>query len=250
MKFLIGTTIVTNAKDYAVAKFEEQVEKVFFTDRTSHQIDVLAITDNKSKTWLPSHPIESNVSIFATDIIYHGKEQLKKVAIEEQYDAIVWQGIDCYYDTVDDFLNLLGWSEQLHIVGALIAGRDKENYPVCREFRKEGDKYTRLQNEIPPSELQQGKLLQVPGYIGSDATIITRNALETITMDGYLPWHLVHQNIEGALGPEEWFMWSAVQRHGFIPCCDTSIRPWHAHETGRTVRYPGEVKDLNELSWD
>lgn len=247
MNTLVGVVLSTSAKDYCIDKFTEMA-KVVFAD-----VDVIFAVDHQGR--VPFEEIcvpelSSGPCHWATWSVYWGKKALGEYAMDHGYDRLVWQGIDCFYETKEEFNRLLIHQEALRadIFGAVVAGRNREDYPVCRQYNYnhvEGRWKIHEAEELPP-EWFDGQLKVCPGYIGSDATVISSRALHTVTMDGYQHWH-EHQK---GFGPEEYFMWSAIARHNMFPVVHTGIRPWHAHETGRTVRYPDGICDLNDLHWN
>lgn len=242
MKVLVGTIVVGPSKLYAVPKFEEMC-RVLLPD-----VDVVAVVDHPSRTSLPQlrYPVEP--SFWATEIVYHGKRLLGEYALEAGYDAVVWQGIDCYYETRRCFDLLVRDAEKYPIVGGLVAGRNMPGYAVCRRYVGGG---FGQKDHVELRELRpfQG-VRQIRGYVGSDATVIRRDALERVSMDGYEHWHLRKDSDSLAVGPEEFFMWSAINRNKIVPACDMRVRPWHFHETGLGARYPGETCRLDSLHWD
>lgn len=240
MRVLVGTIIAGPWKDYAIPKFEEMCRDLL------PDVDVLAIVDEYGRTSLPEFLVpETANTMWATEIVFHGKNALKAYALGGNYDALIWQGIDCYYNTRADFDLLVKGAEDHAIIGGLIAARNRPDYAVCRRFlgRTTGQ-YDHAEAEWPNAF--KG-VRDVPGYIGSDATLIRRDALETVTMDGYEHWHL--NRSPGFLGPEEYFMWSAINRHRTIPAIDARCRPWHVHENGLAARYPNQTCRLEDLGW-
>lgn len=249
---MVGTTIVGDSKLYAVPTYERQVKHIFSRYEGQHIVDSIAAVDKIGRwtTEINSFQFSPTGDFYATEIIYYGKEALKKYALENNYDYLVWQGIDCYYDSVEDFIKLINNAPFYHVFGALVAGRNRENYPVCRQYIPRNGTISTAQYEFDPGYLLDDSIIPVRGYPGSDATCISRWALENVSMEKYKHWHEIKDEIEDALGPEEWFMYSAIKNKNVTPYVDTSIRCWHAHETGKTVRYPGEVIDLSELDWE
>lgn len=244
MNILLGVVISGTAKQYAVAKFEEMC-RVLLPD-----INVIAIVDMFGRTSLPEIlDLRMAGSPWATEIVYYGKETLGRYALTMGYDAVVWQGVDCYYQSRSDFDRLAKDGEDHPIVGGLIAGRSRPDYAVCREFIGDTMRSTD-HHEKDHADAFQG-LRTIRGYIGSDATLIRRDALETVSMDGYQHWHETQGEAkDGGLGPEEYFMWSAINHTGIVPVLDARVRPYHAHEDGWMARYPGQQLRLRDLHWD
>ena len=134
MKLLVGTIVAGTAKRYVVPKFEEMCDALF------PDVDVLAVVDQPGRTRLPEL-VDRRVgnTIWATEICYWGKHHaLKDYALEHGYDALVWQGVDCLYSTRAEFDLLVDGLGIRRVMGALVAGRNRENYPVCRQFEQDG----------------------------------------------------------------------------------------------------------------
>lgn len=240
MKVLLGTIVAGPWKDYAVAKFTEMYNVLL------RDVDVLAVVDEPGRTSLPELVVPATGgTMWATEIVYYGKAHLRDYALANDYDALIWQGIDCYYDSRTDFDLLVKGAEDHAIIGGLIAARNRPGYAVCRRFISGTTRQADHVEADWPQAFQGVR--DVAGYIGSDATLIRRDALETVTMDGYEHWHL--NRTPGRLGPEEFFMWSAINRDHIIPAIDARVRPWHAHETGLCARYPNQTRRLEDLGW-
>lgn len=240
MRVLLGTIIAGHSKDYAIPKFEEMCRDLL------PDVDVVVVVEpGVHPTGLPCIADERiSGTPWATEIVYYGKQLLGHYALEWGYDALIWQGIDCYYHARRDFDLLVEGGESFPIVGGLIAGRNLPDYAVCRTFV--GDTFEQRDAAI---DLWPKRTLACRGYIGSDATLIRRDALETVSMAGYQHWHLRKDRDPNVVGPEEYFMWSAINRHHIVPVVDTRVRPWHFHETGLGARYPGETCGLDDLRW-
>lgn len=245
MKVLLGCVYAGTQKSYALSTFEKMCKFLPI------EMDVLVVTDDPNlKVDLPTLHALAPGMIWATDIVYHGKEILRNIALRDGYDALIWQGIDCYYkDPHSDVNQLISAIESGEdIAGALVAGRNNYEYPVCREFKREDGKWLKDQIELP-TEFFDGSAKRVYGYIGSDATILSRKALANVSMDGYMPWHIVKDNKYGlsALGPEEYWMWSAIERNGIIPSIDTNILPFHFHEDEWGAQLHGRKIRIEEM---
>jgi hypothetical protein len=256
-KVLLGTVVVSNRKDYAVPTFERMCQQFLTELDFDGQVDVLAIVDQAGSSAIKKIPKickdEFGTHFYSGDICYHGKHlYLREYALEHGYDTLIWQGIDCFYDSRQDFERLLNLSKKFDYVGAVVAGRGRPDYPVCRIFKKDGDNITEAQEELPPHILRESNApLQVCGYIGSDATALSRDALETIKVNGYVPWHQRKKNAEtNPLDFEEYYTYCCISRYNLIPVVDPTNRPWHAHDNGDTVRYPDGRIRLSELDWD
>lgn len=243
---VMGVVLAGHSKDYAIPKFLEMAEKyvdcriVFVVDDYRSEIPYRQIKVSKMQG-----------CFWATEIVYHGKEALKEFVINSRYTHLIWQGIDCYYHSKDDFQKLIRCAGTWDITGALVAGRNKPSYPVCREYiRTVEGKITTKQRELKGWELDISTPIVVSGYIGSDATSISKVALANVDVSGYEHWH-ERPNKDtplGELGPEEWFMYRAIKQ-GYVPVVDPGNRPYHAHEDGTVVRYKGLTYRLEDLEF-
>ncbi len=255
----MGTLIVSHEKDYAVPKYEEMYDKIITKQRTEHQVDHIALTDD-NQTRIPSinRTFENHGRTWASAICYEGKTFLNKKCIEEGYDYVLYQGVDCFYNSLEDFEKLIQFTCQYKydICGGLVAGRNREDYPVCRQWIIEDDQLTKRQGEMISfidGAIESGlQGIVVGGYVGSDAVLISRRVLELVDWSDYIDWHIQYdygRNDPYAICSDEWIMYKA-NKLGIPSISKVDVRPWHAHETGRTVRYPGEVIDISELTWD
>lgn len=250
MKPLVGAVLVGPGKVYAQKLFERHARTVL------REFDVLVAVDQLGRTSLKEVQFKPNdPGVFATTIVEHGKEALRQHALQNNFDALVWQGFDMFYRNRYDFEQLLkACTPDRPVVSALQAGRNRPDYPVCREFipvETGKGMLTTVQRELPPTllhdALRAGKIVKVRGYPGSDATVIRREVLETVSMEGYEPWVARRRHDEHALGPEEFWCWSAITRNAIVPRLHTGVRPYHLHEDGYAARYPGERVSEDEV---
>jgi hypothetical protein len=264
MKYLMGVVLAGHSKDYMLPKFLEMLEHVVYPDR---DVDVCFVVDeyreelrhlhHEPTVWQLSAPEMKN-SLWATEIVYYGKEALRKEALDNGFDALIWQGIDCLYESPESFQRLKKtYEEHGGMVGALVAGRNRPNYAVCRDFITRADgSPTRQQEDIGSEELltliEDAIPFKTYGYPGSDATFVSRQLLENVSMDGYEHWHLRPNKDQelGELGPEEWFTYRMIKTLRHYPLIEPRVRPWHCHETGLSCRFPGETTDLSKLHWN
>lgn len=260
MKHLMGVVLAGHSKDYAIPKFLEMYEACVYPDK---DIDFVWIVDDPRHDVPGVHVLESRMlgSMWATEIVFHGKERLRKYAIECDYDSVIWQGIDCYYESPESFAQLKAtFEENGGMVGGLVAGRNRPDYPVCRDFCFDKDESGKLywntkQKEIAVEYLAQQIRDEQPfsvwGYPGSDATFVSRDLLEKVSMDDYEHWHTRPNKDQplGELGPEEWFTYVMVSELQQFPLVESRCRPWHLHENLQASRYPGQLVSDSYLSW-
>jgi hypothetical protein len=263
-KHLMGIVLAGHSKDYMLPKFLEMLEHIVYQNK---DVDICFVVD-KSREELEKFRFTPTIfqvlapemlgSLWATEIVYHGKERLRNVALEDGYDSVIWQGIDCLYENAESFQRLKRSFEVFGgMVGGLVAGRNRPDYAVCRDFVYDpGGNPTTTQEEMDYEELHAMVEDQFPfmahGYPGSDATFVSRELLENVTMKGYEHWHTrPNKDIPlGELGPEEWFVYRMIKDLRSFPLVEPRCRPWHVHETGLSSRYPGQTCDLSALSWN
>lgn len=257
-KYLMGVVLAGHSKDYIVPKFLEMLEHVVYPDKN---VDIAFAVDETliELTW-PQLKWHTQItvprmagSMWATEIVYYGKQALIKYATEKGYDAFIHQGIDCLYEDPDSFQRLKRTYEQYGgMVGALVAGRNRPDYPVCRDFVHKDGKVTREQeeNKVIADHVQTSPgPLMVYGYPGSDATFVSTELLRTVSMKGYEHWHNRPNKDQplGELGPEEWFVYSMIKSNREYPLVDTRVRPWHVHENLMASRYPSQYIHLDSV---
>lgn len=259
----MGVVIAGHSKDYALPKFLEMLEHCIYPDK---DIDIAFAVDEyrPELRHLDFEPTvyQYNVSAmkglnWATEIVYYGKGALNAHAYENNYDSIIWQGVDCYYESPESFQQLKETFEQHGgMVGGLVAGRNRPDYAVCRDFVWGPDgRPTTTQEDVDDGELiwsiEAGLPMTVYGYPGSDATFVSRDLLWDVSMAGYEHWHLRPNKDQplGELGPEEWFTYRMVKDYQRHPLVDTRVRPWHLHEDLSAARYPFEVCYYDDLHY-
>lgn len=248
MRVLVGTIYVGTSKRYCLDKFWEMSRAVF------SDVDVAVVTDQTIT--VPSAPnyvglqYQGPPSTYATVICDHGKRQLREYALSYGYDYLVYQGVDCFYRDHYDFEELLRVASTCHITGALVAGRDKPDYPVCREFVMRDGEWTTEEVELPHSYFSNRRpaVFNNMGYVGSDATVLSRWVMGNVDVSGYQEWS-EHRDEPHWLGPDEWLQYRAIKDHGVYPVIHCGVRPYHAYEDGTCARYKGETCPLEDLHW-
>lgn len=244
-ELLIAVPWAGHSKDYVAEKFMEMADVCF----AGH--DVIFFVDEYGKTGgrYEEHLLRREVTFWCTDVVLEGRELGRDFAIAGGYEHMMWQGIDCLFASKADFDRLWSVAHNHPFVGALVAGRNRPWYPVCRSYTQDKGGYTTAQKELDWSKIELGDIISVPGYIGSDATIIHRSVFNYVDMSGYIPWEDGHTDDPLHVGPEEWFTYRMLQDFDVIPVCDTGVRPFHVHETGHAGRFPGEETTLDRLHW-
>jgi len=187
-------------------------------------------------------------STYAEDVLEVADELSRQWAIGEGYKKLIWQDLDCFYNSGEDFVRLS--SHDLAGVGALTAGRDSPDYAIARRFVGEDGE----QEEIPDSELlaamNKNDLLP-SGFPGAGALCLRVEDMKDLTWSGNpeaIKWYdRVRQGRPG-ICLQEWYVWE-MNKRGAQVYIDTGVRVWHVGEDGIGSRYPGECQHIDGLSW-
>lgn len=243
MNILIGVPFSGTQKNYCIEPFTRMANAVY------HDCDVLFVVDEPGKSQgFDEVVFDTPPSDWCTDICFLGREQLRREAINRGYDYYMWQGIDCWMKSRQEFELLLDLASREKFVGALVAGRNRPDYPVCRSFKTVDGKLTTEQEELDWKSIDLGVELKTPGFIGGDATIIHKSVFSTVSIDDYIPWETIYTQMENTVCSDEFYTYKAI-KSGITPVCHTGVRPWHCHEDLYAARYPGERVHMSEISW-
>lgn len=243
MRILVGVVDYNpGVKDYALPKLYENLEKC-----VSRHADILFVSDRE-------HPFKTVIkpqkqSFMSEDILYEARDWLSSYSSHEEYDALIWQGSDCYYNSEWDFCRFIRRARRWDIlaVGALTSARTDSNFPVARRFTGEGTK----QENIPDEELLSGRIVSCYGFPGADALLIKPPLMfESWTQfKNFRPWYELREENPDSLCIEEFWIMKMGKKHPNSIWLDTSVRTWHAHEDGIARRWPGEEKSISELNF-
>lgn len=237
MKLLVGIASHSTAKDYTHEKLLENMQACVMP-----YADVLSFGDRRipgiDHIDMPYVP-----SVWSDDMVYESREEIRQYAAENNYDAFIWQGSDCYYHSSVQFQLFVqrAMYSDYDSVGALTPGRNRPDYAVARRFTSGHE-----QEEIPHDELTSGRIIPA-GYPGTDAILIKPKLFEKSWTDwDYIPWY---EFGPGGLCIEEFWCMKVIQM-GYSIGLDTAIRTWHVHETGMAARWPNEFVHQSQLSWN
>jgi hypothetical protein len=243
MKILMGIVDFNpGIKDYALPKLYECLEKC-----VKYYVDILFISDRE-------HPFHTQIvpyhgGAYSEDVLIQGREQIRLYAIQEDYDAFIWQGSDCYYISENDFLKFINnaINSSLLAIGALTSARENENYAVARRFV---DLYNSEQKDIADWELISGSTVYA-GFPGADALFIKKDLfnMSWTNWENFKPWYELRPTNPHSLCAEEFWCLKVRQKYGDVIGLDTSIRTYHAHEDGWARRWPGEKIRIEDLSF-
>jgi len=238
VKVLVGITSYGTAKSYMdAALYRNMLECVSPLD-----VDVVVYGDRRVPG-LPYAPLDFVPTTWSDDMTYVGRDHIRFVAQRYGYDAFIWQGIDCLYDSAEDFQSFLARADasEYDAIGALTAARNRPDYPVARRFVEN----TSSQVETSTVELMSGDIIPA-GFPGADALLVKSNLFHLSWRDwDYTPWYN-YAGKDPICVEEFWCM--KVLNLGYSIGLDTSIRTWHVHETGLAARWPNETKNLSEFS--
>lgn len=240
MKILVGVADFNpGVKDYALPKLYENLERC-----VSRHADILFVSDRKHPIGY-THIDPRNHGFMSEDILYFAREHIRQYAVEAGYDAFIWQGSDCYYNSEWDFARFIRRSNAWDIdaVGALTSARTDSSFPVARRFTGRGTE----QKNIPDSELRSGRIVPCYGFPGADALIVKGDLMKESLhqFPEFRPWYELREENPHSLCIEEYWIWKLGEKYNFF--VDTSVRTWHAHEDGTARRWPGEEKSISDL---
>ena len=203
------------------------------------------------------------------DIIMDSREQQRKIAVEEGFDKIMWQGLDAPWRSQEDVERIL--SHDLDIVGPVINARTFPGMAVARRFlvkskpsvvRSYEDgfpgfdqiQFSEEQEDITHEEIMSGELVPA-GFPGGDNIVIKRDVFEQFDWwsGGHKPWYARVANGEANVDCIEWYCLNALNA-GYSSWLDTSVHVWHidGDTSPPTARlYPDVNIPLDDVrDWD
>lgn len=181
---------------------------------------------------------------WADDVIYATHQAALDDAKRLGYDKVVFQGVDCLYNSRQDFESLI--SHDKDIVGAITMGRKAPEYTVVRDWKIKNGKVTREQFDIICDPKKEN--LQRCGFPGTEACVINKNCFDIpIANPKYRMWYSTEDK-DIYLCVHEFFMYEAAKL-GKEVYCDTSIRTWHADDSGNAHRWLSRPVRNENLFW-
>jgi len=243
MKILVGIADYNpGVKDYALPKLYENLEAC-----VQPHADILFVSDR-------THPFPTRIeyqpqSFMSEDILYETRDFIRSWAATKNYDAFVWQGSDCYYDSEDDFVDLVvsAFKYDYLAVGGLTSARTDSNFPVARRFTG----FNHEQKNVPNEELLSGEVVSCYGFPGADALVVRGDLIKESwkQFKGFRPWYELREEDPHSLCIEEFWILKMGLKHGDVFGLNTKVRTWHAHEDGIARRWPGEERQIAELDF-
>lgn len=243
VKILVGVVDYNpGVKDYALPKLYENLEIC-----VKQSADILFVSDRQHS--FDTHIVQQPRSYHSEDILYLAREYIRDYAYKNKYDAFIWQGIDCFYRNKYDFLRFIRRAERWDIlaVGALTSARTNSSIPVARRFTGVGTE----QQDIPDDELDSGSIVPCYGFTGADALLVKPPLMQESWMQfkNFRPWYELRDENPHSLCVEEFWIYKLGQKYHNAFWIDTAIRTWHVHEDGIARRWPGEERNINDLSF-
>ncbi len=245
---------------HILAKFQEMHEVCI-----KPYADTIVVGDNGDFAWSLDalySPAETS-STYAEDMLAIADERSRVRAIEGGYSKVLWQDVDCLYDTSADFERLI--SHDVAGVGALTSARGNPHAAIARRFVGEDGE----QEDIPDEELLraiEGKaephseIGVVPddphviaaGFPGAGALCLRVDDIRDLSWDdpdlGAVKWYdRVAQGRPNICLQEQFCLWM-IER-GRAVYLDTQVRVWHCAEDDTAGRYPGENTSIESLVW-
>ena len=241
MKIAVGIVDVGTTKNYVVEKFNEMLDACV----RPHGVDIVWSTDKERTDYDVVLPMSSNSS-YVEDICMIGRRDIVNYARESGYDKLVWQGIDCLYQSSKDFEKLI--HRKFDVIGALTTARSNSNAAVAGLFIRDENGLTDEHTQFSDWVLDHEWIIEadVPG---TDALVISKNCLDLDWQGKHIPWYVRRAQGGFDLTCEGWYCQELIKRGQKI-YLDTSIKTWHVHEDGIARMWKGIEKPLKELSWD
>lgn len=243
MKVLWGITHYTNNKAYALPKFREMLEACVVP--VIGRENIWVVGDGPIFGAYPS-TYDRCPGPYAEDMLIQSREMVRKRAIEDGYDKLVWSGVDWYFQSQEDCERLV--SHDVDAVAPLIPARTDANKAVARHFIPDDEGFlTEEQEDVTDEELASGRLV-ASGFPGADSLVVKKELFDIPFAEGHKPWYARVEEGDPNVCVEEFWVLNALRRgHGVY--VDTSTKVYHAHEDGTARLWKGIEKPLEDLSW-
>jgi hypothetical protein len=238
---LMGICLFGNSKDYVVPKWYEMYRAC-----CEGLVEPLLVGDRPTEV-LPFIAAESPGPT-SEDMLIVGREIVRQEAIKRNSPMFIWQGIDCFYRSREDFVRLLTAAEEWSApIGALTASRTDSNYAVARRYTDTAGR----QEDIPRDELLEAieKDAIIPaGFPGADALVVPWSHYD-FDFGDHLPWYTRLAQGTPNLCAEEFWCLKAI-RAGMKVWLHCGIRTWHVHDEDLVARmWPGIEVPMSSLTW-
>lgn len=254
MRVLVAVTDYSEAKAYCREKFWEMAEACILP----HD-DVSMVLAGEHGKWddRPADyfvPMPDDLGTYVEDMLMHSREAMRNIAITEDFDRLVWQGLDAPYVSGDDF-ERVAFSD-LDIVAPVISARTFPGMAVARRFEllDEGGEYLygEEQHNIPAEELMSGELVPA-GFPGGDNISISRDVFTEISWanGAHTPWYRRVAEGKPNLDCIEWYCLQALNA-GYNSWVDSSSHAWHVDDGDHVPvarLWPDKNVPLEELTW-
>lgn len=231
-------------KDYALPKLYENLKTC------QKYVDVVFISDRDHDPFKTKcYPMKQ--SNWSEDILFHTRNYIRFLAIRGNYDAFIWQGSDCYYDSEIDFLLFIANAVESNFkaIGALTSARTNSYLPVARRFVN--IKVRGQQETISEDELNSGECIEA-GFPGADALFVKKDLFgeSWFNWKNFKPWYELRDENPHSLCVEEFWCLKVIEKYGNVIGLDTSTKMWHASEDGYARRWPGQIKRIEDLHFE
>lgn len=236
---LVGIVNFTNAKDYCRPQFLDMMTHCI--EPVVGEENILVVGDQPDPWW--NTKVVPPVGFYAEDMLTVGREYFRQYAIEKGYQKMVWQGVDAFWQTPDDFAKVLN-HKGLDVVSPLITARAASNEAICRRFVGHSEE----QVDVPDSQLGQDWVIPT-GFPGADNIIIDSKVFHYPFAEGHTPWYeRVAEGRPIVCVEENWIL--TLLKEGHQTWCDTSVKVGHAHDVDGITRFYKSIEfPTNQLSW-
>jgi hypothetical protein len=254
LNILVGITAYGSAKDYCMPQFQRMFDECV----RPLGADVCWATDLPPEEASERYDGDVFVQLppglsFSEDILIPAHEAFRTLALEDDYDVLMWQNVDAFWDSVFDVYKVLSHLGDVPIVAPLICARTDSMYPIARRFDfkpslgEDGEhRWLEEQYEIPSTELRSGELVSA-GMAGSDTIFFRKDAIDWGDAE-HTPWYerVEHGNTNICF---EEFILLELARRGKRSFLDTGVDVWHVHSDMVARKWPGIEVPLEELGW-
>lgn len=246
MKVLIAVSSAGTLKHYMEEPFLNWLKKEVLP---IDGVEVIVYGD-RALDGLPFHPVDIGGNKWADDVIWATHEAALETARNYNFDAVVFQGLDCITTRPGDykrFLEAYTGSDRYDIVAPIQMGRKTPDYPVVRNWVEkdipivDGSGVKNLiyisskQEDVTADSLNEKivyKIERIPvGFPGTEMCLINKQCFNIpIQHPDYIMWYTSEEERYYLCVHEFWMLNAA--RQGFQAWVDTTIQTAHCDDSG------------------
>lgn len=249
-KVLVAVSLYGTLKNYILDQFLKMAKSCI---DPVENVDIIVFGDRGIGGY-EFIPCEIKGNGWADDVIWSTHQKALDTARDRSYDAVLFQGIDCLYNSEADFRRLVGSNED--IVGAITMGRKAPEYAVVRDWIEKEiyDGYshnsvlTTKQTDVNIPKHSNG--LVPCGFPGTEAMLINRKECFDIPIANpkYEMWYADDNDRDTYLCVHEFWCYQAAKL-GYKLYVDTSVKTWHCDDSGYAHRWQVKSVKNEDLVW-